>query len=169
MKIGLISDTHGRNLPREVFEIFGGVELILHAGDIMTLDTLDILRSIAPVEAVVGNIDSPANAHLVGRKKLLTAGGVTIGLVHGDQGVGSNTPERARRAFEKDLVEVVVFGHSHQPLIRKVGGVLLVNPGSATDPRQQEFPSIGLLHTGPPIEAEIRLLPRRLPRTKFDV
>ena len=169
MKIGIISDTHGRDLPREVFELFAGVDFILHAGDILTTSTLDELRAIAPVEAVAGNIDSTDTVNDLGRKKVISAGSTKIGLIHGDVGSGGNTPERARRAFEAERVDVVVFGHSHQPLIRQVGSVLLVNPGSATDPRQQVQPSVALLHIGPPLAAEILLLPRRALRTSLDV
>jgi putative phosphoesterase len=55
--IGVISDTHGLLRP-EVADAFGGVGLILHAGDIGTAEILDQLRKIAPVVAVRGNNDT---------------------------------------------------------------------------------------------------------------
>jgi hypothetical protein len=64
MKVGVLSDTHVptivRALPPAIFDIFKGVDLIMHAGDIVELSVLDELRTIAPVEAVAGNMDDPA-------------------------------------------------------------------------------------------------------------
>ena len=66
MKVGVISDTHVPaivpSLPPAVFDIFKGVDLILHAGDIVDLSVLDELRAIAPVEAVAGNMDDTRGA-----------------------------------------------------------------------------------------------------------
>ena len=63
MKIGVLSDTHVPHafpvLPPKVFEVFAGADLILHAGDIVSLDVLTELEAIAPVEAVAGNMDGP--------------------------------------------------------------------------------------------------------------
>lgn len=56
VEIGIISDTHGLVRP-EVYEAFEGVDLILHAGDIGSLDVIIELEPVAPVRAVVGNID----------------------------------------------------------------------------------------------------------------
>ncbi len=67
MRVGVISDTHvpaiARSLPAAVFEVFKGVDLILHAGDVVELSVLDELRTIAPVEAVAGNMDG-SEVHL---------------------------------------------------------------------------------------------------------
>ncbi|MHB1256681.1 MAG: metallophosphoesterase family protein, partial [Dethiobacteraceae bacterium] len=58
MRIGVISDTHiparSRQLPPELFTLFAGVELILHAGDVAEEYVLNELAAIAPVEAVAG-------------------------------------------------------------------------------------------------------------------
>lgn len=146
MIIGVLSDTHltgRRELPDEVFAAFDGVELILHAGDLNTLELLDVLRAIAPVQAVAGNTDPWDVAQALGERKTVEAGGLTIGLVHGHVGKGRTTPERARSWFP--AAEVVVFGHSHQPLIERVGEQLLVNPGSPTDRRRSPHHSCAIL------------------------
>jgi len=137
MRIGVLSDTHmpyrARVLPDELFAAFADVELILHAGDLNTLDMLDPLRALAPVEAVVGNTDPWEVAHRLPEQRLLDCAGVSIGLVHGHVGPGRDTAEKARRTFP--TARVIVFGHSHRPVVVEVDGQLLLNPGSPTDRR----------------------------------
>ena len=127
MKVGIISDTHGL-LRAQVFEVFAGVDHILHAGDVGPAELLDELVAIAPVTAVWGNTDG---WDVRGRAKEvaeLELGGVSIVVLHGMQ-LGSPTPEKAAAAYPH--AGLVVFGHSHQPVIRQVGQTLAVNPGSA--------------------------------------
>ncbi|MBL0385250.1 metallophosphoesterase [Tumebacillus sp. ITR2] len=148
MKIGVVSDTHmpkmGKQLPRALREGLLGVDLILHAGDWQTLAVYEWLAKIAPVEGVAGNVDGEEIVEKFGRKKVISVGSFQIGLVHGD-GKGKSTEQRARAAFLEESVDVIVFGHSHIPLVREEGGVLLFNPGSPTDKRKQPRFSYGLI------------------------
>ncbi len=147
MRIGVISDTHmprrGRQLPPQVAELFAGVELILHAGDINDWAVLRELNAIALTEAVAGNTDSAAMADILGYRKTFQLKWFQIGLTHGHLGQGRSTPERAWHAFPQ--ADVVVFGHSHQPYNRIHRGVLLLNPGSATDRRREPQCSVAIL------------------------
>ena len=63
MRIGVLSDTHiptrARCLPPEIFTVFKNVELILHAGDLVDPLVLSELETLAPVQAVAGNMDPP--------------------------------------------------------------------------------------------------------------
>ena len=138
--VALLADTHalprdGRPLlPEILLASLAGVACILHAGDVGCPEVLDRLGAIAPVHAVRGNVDPPDWD--LPRRLLLELRGFRIGLVHGDQGPGQSTPERARRAFAQDIPDVIVFGHSHRPMVAaEEGGALLVNPGSPTQPR----------------------------------
>lgn len=146
VRIGVISDTHipyrAKAIPPVVFDLFAGVSMILHAGDLACDDVIVELEAIAPVYAVYGNVDPPELVHKLPKKREIHAGGARIGLIHGD-GPGRSTPERARTAFSG--VDCVVFGHSHIPMCERVDGVLLFNPGSATDKRGQERHSVGVL------------------------
>lgn len=126
MKIGLISDTHGLLRP-EVFTVFDGVEHILHAGDVGDPDILIELNAIAPVTAVWGNVDYDLRDQLLETAQL-TLDGVEIAMIHGQQ-FGSPRPTKVAGRFPD--ADLVVFGHSHQPLIEAVGESLAVNPGSA--------------------------------------
>ena len=144
--IGVIADTHiprlARAVPPAALAALAGSDLILHAGDLIELGVLAQLRALAPVLAVAGNVDPWEVAHRLPRRVLLLAGRWRIGLVHGDGSAGT-TRERARAAF--DAVDSVVFGHSHEPLCAWQDGVLLFNPGSATDRRRSPTCSCGRL------------------------
>lgn len=160
MRIGVISDTHvparARQLPATLFDIFDGVELILHAGDLVEERILRELSAIAPVEAVAGNMDGWDLHQRLGRKKVLELAGYRVGLIHGDIGRDRDkTPQRALAAFACDKVHCVVFGHSHQPHHELVNGVLLFNPGSPTDRRRSPRHSCGLLTLGDTLSAEL--------------
>lgn len=157
VRIGVISDTHipyrARTIPPIVFEIFRDVAMILHAGDLVTLDVITQLEAQAPVYAVYGNVDPLDVVQKLPKKREIEVEGVRIGLVHGD-GPGRSTAERALAAFSG--VDCIVFGHSHSPLCQRVDDVLLFNPGSATDRRAQPKHSVGILtvHDGK-IDGEI--------------
>lgn len=124
MLVGLISDTHGLLRP-EVAEVFDGVDMILHAGDVGSRDVLDGLERIAPVTAVRGNVDIGLDLPELARLELA---GVHVVVVHGDR-LASRTPEKVAEAHPG--ADLVIFGHSHRPLVCRVGDVLVVNPGTA--------------------------------------
>lgn len=147
MLIAVLSDTHlreGRTLPAKVWESIEGVDLILHAGDVVNPGILSDLKTIAPIEAVRGNCDGWELASLPERK-IITCEGIQIGLTHGASGVGKTTPERALRSFESSSVDIIVFGHSHSPYKERKGDILLFNPGSPTDRRREPMYSLGLI------------------------
>lgn len=151
MRIGVIADTHvparASAIPREVLDGIAGVDLILHAGDLVTPQVLDLLESVAPVEAVAGNNDPPELHERLGLVREITVGGVRIGITHGHLGHARRTVERALAAFSG--VDCVVFGHSHQACCQWVGSTLAFNPGSATDRRRAPARSYGILQIGP--------------------
>jgi len=144
MKIGILSDTHGLLRP-EVFAAFEGVEHILHAGDVGSADLLVELEAIAPVTAVWGNADGWGVRGRVPEVAEVELGGVAVVVVHGMQ-VGSPTPARMAAAYPQ--AGMVVFGHSHRPVIERVGGVLAVNPGSAGRRRFRDPVTVALAEAG---------------------
>ncbi|HEX8242046.1 MAG TPA: metallophosphoesterase family protein [Longimicrobium sp.] len=140
MRLGLISDTHGL-LRAQVFEVFAGVDHILHAGDVGPAELLDELAAIAPVTAVWGNVDGWDVRNRVKEVAELELAGVRIVVIHGMQ-LGSPTPEKVAAAHPD--AGLVVFGHSHRPVIRQVGATLAVNPGSAGRQRFRDPVSVAL-------------------------
>ena len=144
-RIGVISDTHiphFKRLPEAIWELFAGVELIIHAGDLSVLSVLDELETIAPVVAVQGNVEYDEVILKLPIKREVVVGFCRIGIVH-ILGDSNNRLRVARQEFPN--VRVVVFGHSHIPWNEDHDGQLLFNPGSATDRRRQPRCSIGML------------------------
>ena len=137
--IGVISDTHGLVRP-DVFTALAGVELILHAGDVGEDDILDELELIAPVRAVYGNTDAPGRSRLVEAIDM-TIGGVSIHVSHGHE-VGPPTPAKL---LEEYAADVVIYGHTHRPLIARGDGRLVLNPGAAGPRRFDIMPSVARL------------------------
>lgn len=140
MRIGLISDTHGR-LRGEVFDRFQGVDRILHAGDIGPVDLLVELEAIAPVTAVFGNTDRFDVREEVVEVAEIELAQRRVVVVHGHQ-LGSPTPAGLRQAYAG--ADIIVYGHTHRPLVDE-GDPLVVNPGSAGAARFGIPPSVGIL------------------------
>jgi uncharacterized protein len=137
--IGVISDTHGLLRP-DVHDALAGVELILHAGDVGGDEILDELSLIAPVRAVYGNTDAPGQPRLAEAIDI-TVDGVSIHVSHGHE-IGSPQPAKLLERYSAD---VVVYGHTHRPLIAKAESRLVLNPGAAGPRRFDILPSIARL------------------------
>lgn len=156
MRLGVIADTHGLLRP-EVFDIFSQVDHILHAGDIGPAEILTELEALAPVTAVYGNTDGwdlRARLPKVARVRL---DGFDIVVTHGDQ-FGSPTPEKLNAAFPD--AEILIFGHTHRPLLTLVDVVVTaMNPGGAGPRRFDLPPSVGILELEPGIPPRGRLVP----------
>jgi putative phosphoesterase len=130
LRVGLISDTHGLLRP-EAKTFLEGSDFIVHAGDICDPGILDELGALAPVIAVRGNNDKGAWAERLRETELLRIGELFLYAIH-DLAQLDIEPAAAG-------IRVVVFGHSHKPLVEERGGVLFVNPGSA-GPRRFTLP-----------------------------
>lgn len=167
--LGVISDTHiphmAREVPRALAEGMraAGVDVVVHCGDILEECAIPLLQRLGPLEAVAGNNDSPALVRRYGYKKILEFGAVRIGVVHGHGAPGrSRTPDHAFAQFAGESVHAVLFGHSHVPLCEWRDGILLFNPGSATDKRRQPQYSYGIIRIqGDVLVPELRYYDRK--------
>jgi uncharacterized protein len=148
--IGVISDTHGLLRPGALAALQGS-DYIIHAGDIGDPQILDKLAAIAPLTAVLGNIDHGAWANKIPTTNVLEVGEISINVLHNLQELDWK-PEAAKFA-------AVVYGHSHVPKQEWKNGVLYFNPGSA-GPRRFRLPlSVGRLRIKDGrIDAKILLL-----------
>ena len=137
MLIGLISDTHipdrAKEIPQKVLETFENVDLILHAGDLTSLEVIDELEKIAPVMAVQGNMDRTKGIDLP-KARVIEAEGLRIGIAHGEVYPRADTQQLVYIAKQLDA-DILITGHSHQPKIEQIEGILLLNPGSPVVPR----------------------------------
>jgi len=156
MRIGVLADTHipiaAKKIPAHVLSLLEGVDMILHAGDILELSALDDLEKIAKTEAVRGNMDYADVLSSLPAKRILEIGGFRIGLAHG-WGPPQGLIERLSKEFGK--VDCVVFGHTHVPTIEKVNETLFFNPGSPTDKVFAVCNSFGFLEINDEIKPEI--------------
>lgn len=156
MRLGIISDTHGLLRP-EVFEAFKGVDRILHAGDLGDRELLTELEAIAPVTAVWGNTDGFDLRGRLPERVETRIEGFDFLLIHGHQ-LGVPTPEKLNRAFP--AAEVIIFGHTHKPLLTIVDQVVTVmNPGGAGPFRFGLPASVGIMELEAGIPPRARLLP----------
>lgn len=147
-RIGVLADTHCpeflERLPERIFDVFAGVDLVLHAGDVNGRSTLDELARIAPVEAVRGDHDDKL-AELPAVREL-TVERLRIVLVHGQRSrwieepqtllwtltLGRfrphlDLPRSLRRRFPH--ADVIVYGHTHRADAQTIDGALVFNPG----------------------------------------
>lgn len=156
MRLGIISDTHGLLRP-EVYGIFSGVDLILHAGDIGSPDLLAELEAIAPVHAVWGNTDGFDLRRRVPEILQVRIEGFDFLVVHGHQ-LGTPTPEGLHDRWPE--AEIIIYGHTHRPLLVTVDQVVTVmNPGGAGARRFDLPPSVGIMELEPGIPPRARLIP----------
>ena len=146
MLIGVISDTHiperAVKIPETVFKAFEDVELIFHAGDLVSLDVLHELENLAPTWCVQGNVDRMCGLKLP-KQEIIKIDGIKIGLDHGEVYPRGDTQQLKYIGMEMG-VDVLITGHTHISFIKEVGKMLLLNPGSPTVPRMSD-PSVMVL------------------------
>jgi len=132
VKIGVLSDTHLTKVTEEFKEVLRGhlseVDMIIHCGDITSLSVYEYLSNW-DLRAVRGNMDDLDLKAILPEKRAEEIGGFRIGIVHGRGG-----PHGIERVvlgeFREEAPDVIVFGHSHVPLLTKIEGVTLFNPGA---------------------------------------
>lgn len=148
--VGVISDTHGL-LRSEAVEALHGAEIIVHAGDIGSIDVVERLSAIAPVIAVRGNVDTGSWADKFSENEVVKVHGRYLYVLHN---LNEIDLDPAAAGFD-----IVISGHSHKPGVQNKGGVLYVNPGSA-GPRRFKLPvAVATLHiTSDGIEARVHEL-----------
>jgi len=158
MKIGVLSDTHipriAPDLPNKVYKILADVDLILHSGDFVEMILLNKLKEIAKVIAVSGNMDSRILKKELPKKIIIKEQGYKIGLTHG-YGIPSKTIKNVKLEFEKEDLDLIVFGHTHYPYNQVIGNTIYFNPGSVTDKVFSPYNSFGIIHLKDRIYAEI--------------
>jgi len=134
--IGIISDTHSR-LSQATLNIFKGVDIIIHAGDIGAPEILEVLEHTAPVIAVRGNMDGGSWINELPDSRVVKIGKVLLYVLHD--------------LYELDLdpkaggFNAVISGHTHRPVIKEQDGVLYLNPGSVSYPGYAGQNTVALL------------------------
>jgi putative phosphoesterase len=148
MLIAILADTHlprgNRKLPEACLARLHEAELVLHAGDISTVDVLEQLSALGPpLVAVHGNVDEAVLNERLPAQLELELAGARVAMTH-DAGPAQGRLARMRRRFPR--ADAVIFGHSHIPLHEADAGegFQIFNPGSPTDRRRQPHFTMGL-------------------------
>ena len=120
------------------------VDLIIHAGDFCSTAELKFFQRIKQVRGVSGNMDGLDIRQVLPERDIFEIEGLNVGLVHG-YGKPENVLSSVMSEFEKDKVDIVIFGHSHHPVNDKIDNVLYFNPGSPNDYVRAPYCSYGML------------------------
>lgn len=156
VRLGIIADTHGQLRP-EIFDVFAEVDHILHGGDLGPLDLLAELQALAPVTAVYGNADDMDVRSRLPQVAEVELDGLLTVVTHGDQ-FGSPTPAALHAAFPR--ADIIVYGHTHRPLLELVDKtVTVMNPGGAGPRRFSLQPSVGIMELEAGLPPRARLVP----------
>jgi uncharacterized protein len=146
VELAIISDTHlprgDRAIPEACLARMRAADAILHAGDLVAVEVLELLESLGPpVHAVHGNIDEPEVRMRLPAVQVVEADGARIVITH-DGGPADRRLDRLRARFPD--ADAVVFGHSHLPLHEERDGFHIFNPGSPTDRRRAPSHTMGI-------------------------
>lgn len=148
MKIAILSDTHAKKHNDKLFRLidtlFKEVDMIIHAGDYVSPSIVSKLREHKNFVGVWGNNDKGYIRDLLKEKVILSVEGYKIGLYHG-HGNSKNTQQTAYDKFIDDKVDIIIFGHTHQPLVLTKNKVLMINPGSPSYKRREPWYSYVIL------------------------
>ncbi len=148
MRIIVLSDTHiperAKDLPKGLYQELAQASSIVHAGDFTRWWVVEKLQEFAPLWGVRGNMDEEEVGEKLPMKIVFVLGGVQIGLIHGG-GSPLETRRMVAQAFAGEKVQLLVYGHTHQPSVERIGQVLWMNPGSPTDSFFAPFFSFGLV------------------------
>ena len=145
MQIAIISDTHmprgARAIPEACLQRCREADVILHAGDLLDIPVLEMLRDLGPpLHAIHGNVDSAAVRVVLPARLEIELSGARIGMVHAP-GPASGRLDALRAAFPR--CDAVVFGHTHMPEHAERDGFQIFNPGSPTERRRAPVHTMG--------------------------
>lgn len=164
-RVLLLADTHlprrAKVLPEEVWTAVEAADLVIHAGDWVSVDLLDELEARSrSLLGCWGNNDGPDLRARLPETARAVVEDVRIAVVH-ETGAAKGREARMERAFPG--TDLLVFGHSHIPWDTTApGGLRLLNPGSPTDRRRQPFCTyMELQIDGGTVRADLRRLPPR--------
>jgi len=132
MRIGVVSDTHSRAIPRQLVDDFKKVDLIVHAGDFCSQKDLKKFTQLKEVKGVHGNMDDEEVKSLFPRRQMFYIEKCLIGIYHGE-GARAQVLDFVKKEFAYKKPDIVIFGHSHCPLNECIDNVLYFNPGSPND------------------------------------
>jgi uncharacterized protein len=160
-RLGVLSGTHRYSraaaVPEAAMVRMGDCDAYLHCGDFLDPVLLQPLRDRAPLYAVLGNVDPADLGGETPGAVLLRLGQWRVGAIHA-AGPNAAAWRRTAAAFPERL-DVLCFGHSHRPVALNSDGLVLLNPGSAVDPRGLPAPSVAVVELSAALHVRVLRLP----------
>ena len=159
MKIGVLSDTHmpekANALPLKLCAELKKCDMVIHVGDMVTMEVPQALEKLCPnFKAVCGNMDPGQIRNKFPEKEIIEVGKFRLGVKHG-LGPPDKLKAMLKETFKNDKVDMIIFGHSHNPLSEVEDGIIFFNPGSPTDDIFAPYKSFGIIEINDKIEARI--------------
>lgn len=134
MRILIVSDTHRQNDNFvKVIDKIGVIDLVIHLGDAEGSEYFLSKQLSCPIEVVAGNNDFFSN---LPKEREIQIENYKILLTHGHYYYVTVGMEQIRCEAIERGVDIVMFGHTHRPLLEIGKDVTLLNPGSLSYPRQ---------------------------------
>ncbi len=142
----VLSDTHSHRLSDIVCDHINACDLIIHAGDFTTMDYYEYILSFGKdVVGVMGNMDDVPLSSVLPAQQCITIEDWKIAVIHG-WGAPATLEKAIRSCFDEEDWDILIYGHSHQPIITYDNEKIIFNPGSPTDKRGAPFKSFGLIN-----------------------
>lgn len=146
MKVLIVSDTHGQeNNLEKVLSQVGPIDHLIHLGDVIGAEDDICAMTDAPVTIVCGNCDYGSE---LPQEEIVELGKYRALLTHGNNYYVSSTLEYLKERAHELEVDIVMYGHTHQPYLEQEDNLTILNPGSLSLPRQEgREPSYILMET----------------------
>jgi len=159
MKIGVLSDTHmpekAKALPLKLCAALKKCDMVIHVGDMVTMEVPQALEKLCSnFKAVCGNMDPGQIRNKFPEKEIIEVGKFRLGVKHGF-GPPDKLKVMLKESFKHDKVDMIIFGHSHNPMSEVEDGIIFFNPGSPTDDIFAPYKSFGIIEINDKIETKI--------------
>lgn len=163
VKIAILGDTHlthFKDLPKQILEEINKANWVIHVGDYTFLDVIEGFIKIKGdhFKGVYGNADPTYIREKVPSKEIIEILGKKIGITHPASGGSSlYIEEKVLNEFKNKNVDILTFGHTHEPKIQYKDNILLINPGKGYLEKEYYGPSttIALLEIDDKIQVKI--------------
>ena len=163
-KVLIIGDTHISSLdqlPKEILNEMDHSEWLIHVGDFVSIKLVEELKNLKKdkFKGVYGNTDPLQIRQVLPAKDIFVINEKKIGIIHPAKGgIYDNTKNKVYSEFRNDNLDVIIFGHTHDPIIETFKDILFVNPGKGYVEEQYFGPaaSFAILVIDETIKAEIR-------------
>ena len=137
ISVAVVGDTHVSNfnqIPLKLIKILEQADWIIHTGDFINLDVLNGFLQIKDTKftGVCGNADTLDVVNRLNEVELISIQGERIGITHPFRGGPDHlTKNYVLNLFRGKKLNIIIYGHTHEICVEKIGNKILINPGKA--------------------------------------